>query len=69
MALQPGCSISFLPQPKTKLALVKLWVLKIKNTSKKARKLRSFSYIEFSYCDALGDQLNSTGASTSWRLG
>ena len=35
-----------------------LWVLKIKNTGRKTRKLRTFSYIEFSFRDALGDQLN-----------
>ncbi len=35
-----------------------LWVLKVKNTGKRARKLRSFSYIEFSFRDTLIDQLN-----------
>ena len=35
-----------------------LWVLKVKNVGKKARKLRSFSYVEFSFRDTLGDQLN-----------
>jgi cellobiose phosphorylase len=35
-----------------------LWVLKIKNTGKRTRKLRTFSYLEFSFRDALVDQLN-----------
>ncbi len=35
-----------------------LWVLRVKNTSKKARKLRSFSYVEFSFRDTIMDQLN-----------
>jgi len=42
------------PAAKDEACPCELWVLKIKNTGKKARKLRSFSYIEFSYCDALG---------------
>jgi cellobiose phosphorylase len=35
-----------------------LWVLKLKNTTKRPRKLRTFSYIEFSFRDTLVDQLN-----------
>ena len=35
-----------------------LWVLKVKNTGKRARKLRTFSYVEFSFRDTLVDQLN-----------
>lgn len=35
-----------------------LWVFTVKNCSNKPRKLRSFSYLEFSYKDTLGDQLN-----------
>jgi cellobiose phosphorylase len=46
------------PAAKDEACPCELWILKIKNVGKKARKLRSFSYIEFSYCDALGDQLN-----------
>ena len=35
-----------------------LWVLKVANTSDRKRKLRSFSYAEFSFPDALTDQTN-----------
>jgi len=35
-----------------------LWVLKVKNTGKRPRKLRTFSYVEFSFRDTLIDQLN-----------
>ena len=46
------------PAPKDESCPCELWVLKIKNTGKKARKLRTFSYVEFSFRDALNDQLN-----------
>jgi cellobiose phosphorylase len=46
------------PAPADETCPCELWVLKIKNTGKKARKLRSFSYVEFSFRDTLGDQLN-----------
>ena len=46
------------PAPADETCPCELWVLKVKNVGKKARKLRSFSYIEFSFRDALGDQLN-----------
>jgi len=46
------------PSPVDETCPCELWVLKVKNTGKKARKLRTFSYVEFSYRDALGDQLN-----------
>ena len=46
------------PAPKDESCSCELWVFNIKNTGKKPRKLRTFSYIEFSFSDALGDQLN-----------
>jgi cellobiose phosphorylase len=46
------------PAPKDEACPCELWVLNIKNTGKKPRKLRTFSYVEFSFSDALGDQLN-----------
>ena len=46
------------PAPKDEACPCELWVLNIKNTGKKPRKLRTFSYVEFSFCDTLGDQLN-----------
>jgi cellobiose phosphorylase len=46
------------PAPKDEACPCELWVLNIKNTGKKPRKLRTFSYVEFSFRDALGDQLN-----------
>ena len=46
------------PAPADETCPCELWVLKVKNTGKKPRKLRTFSYIEFSFRDALGDQLN-----------
>jgi cellobiose phosphorylase len=46
------------PSPADEMCPCELWVLKVKNVGKKPRKLRTFSYIEFSYRDALGDQLN-----------
>jgi cellobiose phosphorylase len=38
---------------------LELWVLKIKNLSKKPRKLKLFSYCEFSFYDAIKDQTNA----------
>ncbi len=35
-----------------------VWIVKVKNTGRRARKLRSFSYVEFSFWDTLIDQLN-----------
>ena len=35
-----------------------LWIVKIKNNSDKVRRLRSFSYVEFSFIDAAIDQQN-----------
>ncbi len=35
-----------------------VWVLTVRNTGRKARKLRAFSYVEFSYWDTMVDQLN-----------
>jgi cellobiose phosphorylase len=46
------------PAPKDEACPCELWVLNIKNTGKKPRKLRTFSYVEFSFRDTLGDQLN-----------
>ena len=46
------------PAPAEETCPCELWVLKVKNVGKKARKLRTFSYIEFSFRDTLGDQLN-----------
>ncbi|HJX53445.1 MAG TPA: glycosyl transferase family 36 [Polyangia bacterium] len=46
------------PAPKDESCPCELWVLTLKNTGKKPRKLRTFSYVEFSFRDALGDQLN-----------
>jgi len=37
---------------------LELWVLKIKNTGKDARKLKLFSYAEFSFYDTMKDQTN-----------
>jgi len=37
---------------------LELWVLKIKNTGNKERKLKLFSYAEFSFYDAVKDQTN-----------
>jgi len=46
------------PSPADETCPCELWVLKVKNVGKTKRTLRTFSYIEFSYRDALGDQLN-----------
>jgi cellobiose phosphorylase len=46
------------PAPADETCPCELWVLKVKNTGKTKRTLRTFSYIEFSFRDALGDQLN-----------
>jgi cellobiose phosphorylase len=46
------------PTPIGEACPCELWVLKLKNTGKKPRKLRSFSYAEFSFWDTLTDQLN-----------
>jgi cellobiose phosphorylase len=46
------------PAPADEPCPCELWVLKVKNVGKKPRTLRSFSYVEFSFRDALGDQLN-----------
>ena len=46
------------PSPETETCPCELWVLKVKNVGKRARKLRTFSYVEFSFRDTLGDQLN-----------
>ncbi|MGD0835569.1 MAG: glycosyl transferase family 36 [Polyangia bacterium] len=46
------------PAPADETCPCELWVLKVKNLGKKPRKLRSFSYLELSFTDALGDQLN-----------
>src|SRR5512134_2390049 len=35
-----------------------LWVLTVRNTGRKPRRLRSFSYVEFGFWDTLIDQLN-----------
>ncbi len=35
-----------------------VWVLKVKNVGRKARKLRSFSYVEFGFWDTMIDQTN-----------
>ena len=35
-----------------------LWVLRVRNTGTRARRLRTFSYAEFGYFDALNDQQN-----------
>jgi cellobiose phosphorylase len=49
----------FVPRTEpTETCPVELWVLTVRNNSKKARKLRSFSYVEFSFRDTMGDQLN-----------
>ena len=46
------------PAPADETCPCELWVLKVKNAGKTKRTLRTFSYIEFSFRDALGDQLN-----------
>jgi len=46
------------PAPQDESCPCEVWVLNIKNTGKKTRKLRTFSYVEFSFRDALNDQLN-----------
>lgn len=46
------------PAPETETCPSELWVLKVKNLGKRKRTLRAFSYVEFSYRDTLGDQLN-----------
>ncbi len=46
------------PAPADEPCPCELWVLKVKNVGKKTRKLRTFSYIEFSFRDTMGDQLN-----------
>ena len=46
------------PAPADETCPCELWVLKLKNVGKTARKLRTFSYVEFSFRDTLGDQLN-----------
>jgi len=46
------------PAPADETCPCELWVMKVKNTGKTRRTLRTFSYIEFSFRDALGDQLN-----------
>jgi cellobiose phosphorylase len=50
--------VYFVPPSKDDPCPCELWVLNLKNTGKKTRKLRTFSYVEFSFRDALGDQLN-----------
>jgi cellobiose phosphorylase len=46
------------PSPENETCPCELWVLKVKNVGRRARKLRTFSYVEFSFRDTLGDQLN-----------
>jgi len=46
------------PTPASDPAPCELWVLKIKNESEQERTLRSFSYVEFLYPDALVDMTN-----------
>jgi cellobiose phosphorylase len=57
-----GISASLLyfvpPAPADETCPCELWVLKVKNLGKKARKLRSFSYVELSFRDTMADQLN-----------
>ncbi len=50
--------VYFVPPSKDDPCPCELWVLNLKNNGKKTRKLRTFSYVEFSFRDALGDQLN-----------
>ena len=35
-----------------------LWILRVKNNSRRTRRLRSFTYVEFSFWDTLSDQNN-----------
>ena len=46
------------PAAKDETCPCELWILNIENTGKKTRKLRTFSYVELSFRDTLGDQLN-----------
>jgi len=46
------------PSPADETCPCELWVLKVKNLGRRPRKLRSFSYVEFSFRDTMGDQLN-----------
>jgi cellobiose phosphorylase len=46
------------PSPASDPAPCELWVVKVKNESDRARSLRSFSYVEFLYPDALIDMTN-----------
>jgi cellobiose phosphorylase len=46
------------PSPIDEPAPCELWVLKVRNTGSTSRRLRSFSYAEFSFADALSDLHN-----------
>ena len=46
------------PAGKNENCPCELWVMKLKNSSSRVRKLRSFSYVEFSFYDAIIDTTN-----------
>jgi cellobiose phosphorylase len=49
----------FVPlSPVNEPAPVELWVLRVRNTGPRPRRLRSFSYAEFSFADAFNDMTN-----------
>jgi cellobiose phosphorylase len=46
------------PSAEDEPAPCELWVLRVRNTGAAARRLRSFSYVEFSFADAMSDMTN-----------
>ena len=46
------------PSPAEETCPCEVWVLTVRNTGRKPRKLRAFSYVELSYWDTMIDQLN-----------
>jgi cellobiose phosphorylase len=46
------------PGPEDEPAPCELWVLRVRNTGAAPRRLRSFSYVEFSFADAMSDMTN-----------
>ncbi len=46
------------PSPADEPCPCEVWVLSVRNAGRKPRRLRAFSYVEFSFWDTLTDQLN-----------
>ncbi len=46
------------PAPPEESCPCEVWVLEVRNTSRRTRRLRTFSYVELSFWDTLIDQLN-----------